>query len=367
VDRNGFGDERVIADAGDVVEDSLYLVADGEPLDVFAGAGAGTFADVLKTLGSESGGFQAGGQQIAHDIVGEKFHTAIGVVNDEVIDSIGPEWLMQQLLVKLGERKENRSMKWKITFAFVFVVACWLCFPGNAGAQQGYCFNSSYSSYTSTTVGSDHASIIQTVQTSGYISLNNPAVWAGPLTGWIYPCTGSNNQMLSTSHTYNIRNLVGSTGGNYSQGPTPALNYNTYSITITPPATPGTVYSSDSTATVVCPIAGIIFTGGGSNFIEIAYTRLFNMGGPWTNCTIGKVTTVCDIPVKSWCGMSTTPPDYNPTKVRAMTFPFAPASFWDAYALCIRPLGFGPFYCPGAVALDLPAPQDAVDCTHNWQ
>src|SRR5258708_37770823 len=40
-------------------------------------------SDVLKTLGSESGGFQAGGQQIAHDIVGEKFHTAIGVVNDE--------------------------------------------------------------------------------------------------------------------------------------------------------------------------------------------------------------------------------------------------------------------------------------------
>ena len=83
VDRNGFGDERVIADAGDVVEDSLFLVADGEPLDVFTGAGAWAFADVLKTLGSESGGFQAGGQQIAHDIVGEKFHTAIGVVNDE--------------------------------------------------------------------------------------------------------------------------------------------------------------------------------------------------------------------------------------------------------------------------------------------
>src|SRR5258708_12535568 len=58
VDRNGFGDERVIADAGDVVEDSLFLVADGEPLDVFTGAGAWAFADVLKTLGSESGGFQ---------------------------------------------------------------------------------------------------------------------------------------------------------------------------------------------------------------------------------------------------------------------------------------------------------------------
>src|SRR5258708_31853252 len=40
VDWNGLGDERMIADAGDVVEHGLFLVADGEPLDVFTGAGA---------------------------------------------------------------------------------------------------------------------------------------------------------------------------------------------------------------------------------------------------------------------------------------------------------------------------------------
>jgi hypothetical protein len=151
-------------------------------------------------------------------------------------------------------------VKWKIIFAFVFLLR-WLCFPGNAGAQQGYCFNSNFSSYTNDSISSDGASIIQTVQESGYITLNNPSVWAGPLTGWIYPCTTQNNQMQSSTHTYSIQNVIGSTGGNYSQGPTPALNYNTYSITITATAAPGTVYTSGTNAEVVCVIAGPIFGG----------------------------------------------------------------------------------------------------------
>ena len=80
---DGLGDERMIADAGDVVEDGLLLVADGEPLDVFASAGAGAFADVLETLGSERSGFEASGEEATHDVIGEKLHTAIGVVNDK--------------------------------------------------------------------------------------------------------------------------------------------------------------------------------------------------------------------------------------------------------------------------------------------
>ncbi|HEY6266846.1 MAG TPA: hypothetical protein VIX11_00995 [Candidatus Acidoferrum sp.] len=150
-------------------------------------------------------------------------------------------------------------MKLKLIFAFVFV--CWLCFPGTAGAQQGYCFNSNFSSYTNDSIGNDAASIIQTVQVSGYITLNNPAAWGGPNTGWIYPCTSQNNQMQSSTHTYSIQNIVGSTGGNYSQGPTPALNYNTYSITITAPATPGIEYSIQTNDQVVCITAGPIFAG----------------------------------------------------------------------------------------------------------
>jgi len=83
VDGNGVGDEWVIADAGDVVEDGLLLIFDGEPFDIFAGARAGAFADVTEAAGSEFGGFEAGVEEIAHDVVGEEFHAAIGVMDDE--------------------------------------------------------------------------------------------------------------------------------------------------------------------------------------------------------------------------------------------------------------------------------------------
>src|SRR5260370_3507386 len=83
VDRNGFGDKRMIADAGDVIDHGLLLVADGEPLDVFTGAGARALADILEALRGESRGFEARGKQIAHDVIGEEFHAAIGMMDDE--------------------------------------------------------------------------------------------------------------------------------------------------------------------------------------------------------------------------------------------------------------------------------------------
>src|SRR5260370_39160443 len=73
----------MIADAGDVIDHGLLLVADGEPLDVFTGAGARALADILETLSRERRGFGARGKQIAHNVVGEEFHAAIGGVNDE--------------------------------------------------------------------------------------------------------------------------------------------------------------------------------------------------------------------------------------------------------------------------------------------
>jgi len=38
----------MITDAGDVIDHGLLLVADGEPLDVFTGAGAGPLPTSLK-------------------------------------------------------------------------------------------------------------------------------------------------------------------------------------------------------------------------------------------------------------------------------------------------------------------------------
>jgi hypothetical protein len=77
------GTRFVIADAGDVIEDSLFLALDSEPFDVFAGTRTRAFADVAEAIGSEFGSFKAGIEEAAHDVVGEKFHAAIGVMDDE--------------------------------------------------------------------------------------------------------------------------------------------------------------------------------------------------------------------------------------------------------------------------------------------
>ena len=71
VDRNGFGNKRVILDSRHIVEERLLLILDGQPVDEFALARAGTFADIAETVRSELGGFKAGAQQTTHDVVAE--------------------------------------------------------------------------------------------------------------------------------------------------------------------------------------------------------------------------------------------------------------------------------------------------------
>src|SRR5712664_1824659 len=48
-----------------------------------SGAGARALADILETLSRERRGFEARGKQIAHDVIGEEFHAAIGMMDDE--------------------------------------------------------------------------------------------------------------------------------------------------------------------------------------------------------------------------------------------------------------------------------------------
>jgi hypothetical protein len=187
-------------------------------------------------------------------------------------------------------------------FAFVFVV--WLCFPRNASATlNSGCFAAHYSSYTSTSLGSDVASIIQTVQVSGYTEALNPAVWMGPQLGWQYPCTNQTNQMQSSTHTSNIRNLLGTTGGDYSQGPTPALNYNNYVVSITAPATPGATYTSETDGKVVCVIAGSIF-----EFPPIIYTVFLSLGNmklSWHDADSCIYSVDCPLGTGPYCGEKT--------------------------------------------------------------
>src|SRR5580704_7639722 len=67
----------------DVVNDSLALISNRQPLDVLAGTGSGTAADVTKSTWSQFGGLQTRSQQPAHDFIREKLHPAIGVMDNE--------------------------------------------------------------------------------------------------------------------------------------------------------------------------------------------------------------------------------------------------------------------------------------------
>ena len=73
----------MFSDALDVIHDCLLLIGDGEPVDGITGARAGPLANVLEAFGCECSGFQAVCEQTAHHIIGEKFHAAIGVMDDK--------------------------------------------------------------------------------------------------------------------------------------------------------------------------------------------------------------------------------------------------------------------------------------------
>lgn len=67
----------------DVLQHAFLLILDGQPIDIFAIGAARTFAAVMPAGGIDGSGLQASGQQTAHDLVGEGFHAAVGMVDDE--------------------------------------------------------------------------------------------------------------------------------------------------------------------------------------------------------------------------------------------------------------------------------------------
>jgi hypothetical protein len=176
--------------------------------------------------------------------------------------------------------------------------------------------------------------------------------------------------MQSASHTYKITNLVGSTGGNYSEA-APALNYNTYSITITAPVTPGTVYSGSEVELITCSAAGTIFNGGGGLYIEVAYTRAVSTGAQ-SNCYWNQKITqeVCDISAQVWCTAASSPPDYPVAAVSSQVYPPPAPNWWETFDVCVAygsPGHYRPWLCsPFGLALEqytaLPAP---AICTYN--
>jgi len=57
IDRDGFRDERMVADSFDVVDNGLLLIRDGKDFDELRRAVAWTLTNILEALRSQSGGW----------------------------------------------------------------------------------------------------------------------------------------------------------------------------------------------------------------------------------------------------------------------------------------------------------------------
>ena len=100
VDGDGVRHERAGADAGDICDDGLGLVFDGEPFDEFGCGGTGALADIFEAFRGEGGGFEAVGEEAAHDVAGEELHAAVGVMDNE-------EFFCAEQLVADDERTDG--------------------------------------------------------------------------------------------------------------------------------------------------------------------------------------------------------------------------------------------------------------------
>jgi len=149
------------------------------------------------------------------------------------------------------------------SFLLGLVASCMLMFAAPAKAQlNSTCFTSHYSKYTTMTPSADHAQIVQTVTVSGYVQTNTHMVYHGPQVGWVDDCAYMVASMRTATHTLSLTNMLGTVGGNYSQGPTPALSNQTYTISVTANLTPGTPIDGTTDGNVICIVAGNIFAGG---------------------------------------------------------------------------------------------------------
>ena len=73
----------MIPNAFHVLGHAFFLGLDGEPVDVIALSAARTLAAIVPAIRVDGSGFQAAGEQIAHDFIGEQLHAAVGVMDDE--------------------------------------------------------------------------------------------------------------------------------------------------------------------------------------------------------------------------------------------------------------------------------------------
>src|SRR6516225_9827841 len=81
--RNVLGNQWVVSDTHDILDDALRIVRKCKPIDVVAFCRPRPLARIVPATLVQVRGLQTAGQEIAHVIVGEQQHPAIRVVDDK--------------------------------------------------------------------------------------------------------------------------------------------------------------------------------------------------------------------------------------------------------------------------------------------
>jgi hypothetical protein len=92
--------KRVLVNAFRVILHAGFQVTEGQPLDLRPLCRAWPHAHVAPALLVDDSSVEAAGEQVAHDLVGEQLHAAVGVVNDEKL-------LRAQQLVRDHQRTDG--------------------------------------------------------------------------------------------------------------------------------------------------------------------------------------------------------------------------------------------------------------------
>src|SRR5262249_34570849 len=100
VDRDGFWNQRMVADTPHIGDDCRRVVLHREPVDELTFRRAWALADIAKAGGSQLRGLEALGQETPHQLVGEEQHSAVRMMNDE-------ELLRAEELVGNDQRAEG--------------------------------------------------------------------------------------------------------------------------------------------------------------------------------------------------------------------------------------------------------------------
>lgn len=244
------------------------------------------------------------------------------------------------------------------------VVAALLSIP--AAAQM----TPAYTLYQSFVFDSANNTLTQTVSIQGTTlgSCTTPCCRSTPYPPY-YTCPGCPIPGCAGAiHTANIRNKIGTVGGETVGPAVPAFGYINYSTSVTATLTPGVISQGDGNGCVSCSVIGTFWCLGGNIEVEAAFTRTDWRGSPPPTCSGSGQQTECRYPTVNNCTPETTPPDLNVVAVDSGDYRgIATYLSWMNVAACIRFHQGQSWTCtkPFAQLQGINSQMPPYACTHN--